>query len=156
MCLSPMYTCFWLNYCRTSSSIATTRASTFLMIASTHLRHSPRAPCVCGIPCGYLDTINPDHNIDHDDPSHDYLDQGCTTQRSQLTRHHHKCYHLAWAPYWLLLQFKSSHCDTIHDAPLRIPLVSTLVISSSLTVHNIYAIHIVVEWWRYIGRTHLW
>ena len=28
--------------------------------------------------CGYLDTGNPDHDIDHDDPSHGYPDQGCT------------------------------------------------------------------------------
>ena len=28
--------------------------------------------------CGYLDTSNPDHNIDHGDPLHGYLDQGCT------------------------------------------------------------------------------
>jgi hypothetical protein len=40
-------------------------------------------------------TSAPDHEIDHDDPSHGYLDQGCSTHRSRLPRHRHKGYHLA-------------------------------------------------------------
>jgi hypothetical protein len=49
----------------------------------------------CGFICGYLDTSAPDHDIDHGDPSHGYLDQGCSTHRSQLPQHRHKGYHLA-------------------------------------------------------------
>jgi hypothetical protein len=53
------------------------------------------ALCACGFKCGYIDTGNPDHDIDHGDPSHGYLDQGCSTHRSRLPRHRHKGYHLA-------------------------------------------------------------
>jgi hypothetical protein len=45
--------------------------------------------------CGYIDTGNPDHDIDHGISSHGYLDQGCSTHRSRLPRHRHKGYHLA-------------------------------------------------------------
>jgi hypothetical protein len=45
--------------------------------------------------CGYIDTGNPAHDIDHGIPSHAYLDQGCSTHRSRLPRHRHKGYHLA-------------------------------------------------------------
>jgi hypothetical protein len=38
----------------------------------------------CGFKCGYIDTGNPDHDIDHGEPSHGYLDQGCSTHRSWL------------------------------------------------------------------------
>jgi hypothetical protein len=38
----------------------------------------------CGFKCGYIDTGNPDPDIDHVDPSHGYLDQGCSTHRSRL------------------------------------------------------------------------
>jgi hypothetical protein len=48
---------------------------------------------VCGFICGYL--IGTRHDIDHGDPSHGYLDQGCSTHRSRLPRHRHKSYHLA-------------------------------------------------------------
>jgi hypothetical protein len=51
----------------------------------------------CGFKCGYIDTGNPDHDIDHGDSSHGYLDQGCSTHRSRLPRHRHKGYHLARA-----------------------------------------------------------
>jgi hypothetical protein len=53
------------------------------------------ALCACGFKCGYIDNGNPDHDIDHDEPSHGYLDQGCGTHRSRLPRHRHKGYHLA-------------------------------------------------------------
>jgi hypothetical protein len=49
----------------------------------------------CGFKCVYIDTGNPDHDIDHGEPSHGYLDQGCSTHCSQLPRHQHKGYHLA-------------------------------------------------------------
>jgi hypothetical protein len=49
----------------------------------------------CGFKCGYIDTDNPDHDIHHDEPLHDYLNQGCSTHRSRLPRHRHKGYHLA-------------------------------------------------------------
>jgi hypothetical protein len=49
----------------------------------------------CGFKCGYIDTGNPDHNIDHGEPSHDYLNQFCSIHRSRLPRHRHKGYHLA-------------------------------------------------------------
>jgi len=48
-----------------------------------------------GLICGYLDTGNPDHDIDHGDPLRGYLDQGCSTHRSRHTRHRHKGYHFA-------------------------------------------------------------
>jgi hypothetical protein len=44
--------------------------------------------------CGYL-VIGTRHDIDHGDPSHGYLDQGCSIHRSRLPRHQHKGYHLA-------------------------------------------------------------
>jgi hypothetical protein len=47
-----------------------------------------------GFQCGYIDTGNPDHDIDHGIPSHGYLDQGCSTHRSWLPQHRHKGYHL--------------------------------------------------------------
>jgi hypothetical protein len=54
-------------------------------IESTSSSHAPSyadasmaLPCAHGFKCGYLDTGNTDHNIDHDDPSHGYLDQGCS------------------------------------------------------------------------------
>jgi hypothetical protein len=40
--------------------------------------------CTCGFKCGYIDTGNPDHDIDHGEPSHGYLDQDCSTHRSRL------------------------------------------------------------------------
>jgi hypothetical protein len=46
--------------------------------------------CARGFTCGYLDTGNPDHDIDHGILSHGYLDQGCSTHRSRLPRHRHK------------------------------------------------------------------
>jgi hypothetical protein len=49
----------------------------------------------CGFKCGYIDTGNPDHDIDHGELSHGYLNQGCSTHRSRLPRHRHKGYHLA-------------------------------------------------------------
>jgi hypothetical protein len=49
----------------------------------------------CGFECDYIDTGNPNHDIDHDKPSHGYLDQGCSTHHSRLPRHRHKGYHLA-------------------------------------------------------------
>jgi hypothetical protein len=51
--------------------------------------------CARGFKCDYIDTGNPDHDIDHGIPSHGYLDQGCSTHRSRLPRHRHKGYHLA-------------------------------------------------------------
>jgi hypothetical protein len=42
--------------------------------------------CARDFKCGYIDTDNPNHDIDHGVPSHDYLDQGCNTHRSQLPR----------------------------------------------------------------------
>jgi hypothetical protein len=48
----------------------------------------------CGFIYGYL-VIGTRHDIDHGDPSHGYLDQGCSTHRSRLPRHRHKGYHLA-------------------------------------------------------------
>jgi hypothetical protein len=48
----------------------------------------------CGFNYGFLD-IGTRHDIDHGDPSHDYLDQGCSTHRSRLPQHRHKGYHLA-------------------------------------------------------------
>jgi hypothetical protein len=53
------------------------------------------ALCACGFKRGYIDTGNPDHDIDHGEPSYGYLDQGCSTHRSRLPRHQHKGYHLA-------------------------------------------------------------
>jgi hypothetical protein len=53
------------------------------------------ALCACGFKCGNIDNGNPDHDIDHDEPSHGYLDQSCGTHRSRLPRHRHKGYHLA-------------------------------------------------------------
>jgi hypothetical protein len=47
-----------------------------------------------GFKCGYIDTGNPDHDIDHGKPSHGYLDQGCSTHHSQVPRHRHKGSHL--------------------------------------------------------------
>jgi hypothetical protein len=44
--------------------------------------------------CGYL-VIGTRHDIDHGDPSHGYLDQGCSTHCSRLPRLRHKAYHLA-------------------------------------------------------------
>jgi hypothetical protein len=29
--------------------------------------------CACGFKCSYIDTGNPDHDIDHGVPSHGYL-----------------------------------------------------------------------------------
>jgi hypothetical protein len=49
----------------------------------------------CGFKCDCIDTANPDHNINHGEPLHGYLDQGCSTHRSWLPRHRHKGYHLA-------------------------------------------------------------
>jgi hypothetical protein len=40
--------------------------------------------CACGFKCGYIDTGNPDHDIDHGEPLYGYLDQGCITHRSRL------------------------------------------------------------------------
>jgi hypothetical protein len=51
--------------------------------------------CARGFKCGYIDTGNLDHDIDHGILSHDYLDQGCSTHLSQLPQHRHKGYHLA-------------------------------------------------------------
>jgi hypothetical protein len=48
----------------------------------------------CGFICGYL-VIGTCHDIDHGDPSHGFLDQGCSTHRSRVPRHRHKGYHLA-------------------------------------------------------------
>jgi hypothetical protein len=48
-----------------------------------------------GLKCGYIDTVNPDYDIDRGIPSHGYLDQGWSTHRSRLPRHRHKGYHLA-------------------------------------------------------------
>ena len=93
MSSSPTCAWFWQNYGRTSSSTARTAsalASTPSTTASTRLRHSPRALCARGFLCGYLDTGYPDHDIDYGDPSHSYLDQGCSAQRSRLPRHRHK------------------------------------------------------------------
>jgi hypothetical protein len=53
------------------------------------------ALCACGFKCGYIDTGNPDHDIDHGIPSHGFLDQGYSTHRSWLPRHWHMGYHLA-------------------------------------------------------------
>jgi hypothetical protein len=50
--------------------------------------------CARGLKCGYIDTGNPDHDIDHGIPSHSYLDQGYNTNRSRIPRHRHKGYHL--------------------------------------------------------------
>ena len=44
--------------------------------------------------CAYIDTGNPDDDIDHDDPSHGYIDLD-TAPRSPLPRHRHKGFHLA-------------------------------------------------------------
>jgi hypothetical protein len=52
------------------------------------------AQSVRGFICGYL-VIGTRRDIDHGDPSHGYLDQGCSTHRSRLPRHRHKGYHLA-------------------------------------------------------------
>jgi hypothetical protein len=51
--------------------------------------------CTRGFKCGYIDTGNPDHDIDNGVPSHGYLDQGCSTRRFRLPRYRHKGYHLA-------------------------------------------------------------
>jgi hypothetical protein len=48
----------------------------------------------CGFICDYL-VIGTHHDIDHDDPLHGYVDQGCSIHRSRLPRHRHKGYHLA-------------------------------------------------------------
>jgi hypothetical protein len=40
--------------------------------------------CARGFKYGYIDTGNPDHDIDHGVPLHGYLDQGCSTHRSWL------------------------------------------------------------------------
>jgi hypothetical protein len=40
--------------------------------------------------CASTLTPAPDHDIDHGNPSHGYLDQGCIAQRSRLPRHRHK------------------------------------------------------------------
>jgi hypothetical protein len=48
-----------------------------------------------GFKCGYIHTGNPDHDIDHDIPSHGHLDQGCSSLRSRLHRHRHNGDHLA-------------------------------------------------------------
>jgi hypothetical protein len=53
------------------------------------------ALCACGFKCDYIDTDNPDHDIDHGEPSYGYLDQGCNTHRSRLPRYLYKGYHLA-------------------------------------------------------------
>jgi hypothetical protein len=50
--------------------------------------------CARGFKCGYIDTGNPDHDIDHGVPLHCYLDQGFNTHRSRLPRHRHKGFHL--------------------------------------------------------------
>jgi hypothetical protein len=42
-----------------------------------------------GFICGYLDIVTR-HDIDHGNPSHGDLDQGCSTHRSRLPRHRHK------------------------------------------------------------------
>nr|XP_051196835.1 uncharacterized protein LOC127310183 [Lolium perenne] len=71
-------------------------------------------------------TLAPDHDIDHDNPSHDTLHQGCTAQRSWLPRHRHKGYHLARAPR-LPLQSKHPRCDIVYKSttlPLRLRGVS--------------------------------
>jgi hypothetical protein len=49
------------------------------------------ALCACGFKSSYIDTGNPDHG----EPSHGYLDQGCNTHRSWLSRYRNKGYHLA-------------------------------------------------------------
>jgi hypothetical protein len=51
--------------------------------------------CARGFKCDYIDTGNPDHDIDHGVPLHGYLDQGCNTHCSRLPRHRNKGYHLA-------------------------------------------------------------
>jgi hypothetical protein len=48
-----------------------------------------------GFKCGYIDTRNPDHDIDYDIPLNGYLDQSCNTHRSWLPRYWNKGYHLA-------------------------------------------------------------
>jgi hypothetical protein len=52
------------------------------------------ALCACGFIGGYL-VIGTRHDIDHGDPSHGYLDQGCSIHRARLPRPRHKGYHLA-------------------------------------------------------------
>jgi hypothetical protein len=69
-----------------------------IAILDDYLNASPSfygALHACGFKCGYIDTGNPDHDIDHGEPSHDYLDLGCSTHHSRLPRHWHKGYHLA-------------------------------------------------------------
>jgi hypothetical protein len=88
---------FWQSHGRTSSSMART-ASTLAPLSSTTAstrRRPSTALRACGFKCGYIDTGNPDHDIDHGEPSHDYIDQGCSTHRSRLPRYRHKGYHLA-------------------------------------------------------------
>jgi hypothetical protein len=45
--------------------------------------------------CGYLDTGNPDHDIDHGDPSHGYLDHGAQSSALGHLDIGTKGYHLA-------------------------------------------------------------
>jgi hypothetical protein len=94
---SPTCAWFWQSHDRTSSSMAwtaSTSASLSSTTASMHRRPStvPYAPAASS---AATSTSAPDHDIDHGDSSHGYLDQGCSTHRSQLPRHRHKGYHLA-------------------------------------------------------------
>ena len=57
--------------------------------------HSPHALCARGLLCGYLDTGNPDYDIDHGDPSHGYLDHGAPSSALGYLDIDTKGYHLA-------------------------------------------------------------
>jgi hypothetical protein len=76
----------------TRSSLASTLFSTALIESMSSLRapscahNSMALSCARDFKCGYIDTNNPNHDIDHGVPSHDYLDQGCNTHRSHLPR----------------------------------------------------------------------
>ena len=48
--------------------------------------------------CGFLDTNNLDHDIDHGDPSHGYLVHGSPPSALGYLGISRKGYHLAWAP----------------------------------------------------------
>jgi hypothetical protein len=74
-----------------------------LTTASIESTSSSRAPScahdsmalsyVRGFKCAYINIGNPDHDINHGVPSHDYVNKGCSTHCSPLPRHRHKGYH---------------------------------------------------------------
>jgi hypothetical protein len=45
--------------------------------------------CACRFMCGYLNTGNPEHDIDNSVPSQTYLDQDFNTHYTRLPQHRH-------------------------------------------------------------------